>query len=60
MADTTIQLKIQLDANNAARVVQEITTNVNKLGGSVNIASGAMHTFDDVATVSIHAPLPDC
>ncbi|MBW7888366.1 MAG: hypothetical protein H3C35_08410 [Bacteroidetes bacterium] len=49
MADT-IQLKIQLNAGNASAVVQEITTKVSNLGGTVKLASGGLQTFDDGAT----------
>ncbi len=46
----TIQLKIQLNAGDASAVVQELTTKVSNLGGSVKSASGGLQTFDDVAT----------
>ncbi len=43
----TIQLQIQLDAKNAAYVVQELTTKVSNLGGSVNTAQSSFVRFDD-------------
>ncbi|MBW7888395.1 MAG: hypothetical protein H3C35_08555 [Bacteroidetes bacterium] len=46
----TIQLTIQLNAGNAAQIVQELTSKVTNLDGSVKSISGSILTFDDVAT----------
>jgi len=50
MPDNTIQLVIKLTAGDAAQIVDQLTTKVHNLGGSVKLANANLVTFDDLAT----------
>ncbi|MCX7984651.1 MAG: hypothetical protein N3A63_07095 [Bacteroidetes bacterium] len=50
MPENTLQLVIKLTAGDAAQIVDQLTTKVHNLGGSVKATNGALLTFDDLAT----------